>query len=158
LLSLPLWNFVLPVYAFWHFDDFTWGETRKVQGEGKEVHGTNEGTFDSSQIEMRRWSEFERDRKALQIQLDQEYREMELKDEEEAKKQQESERLNEQAQQQAMEAELQIQAGLIEMEAAETISSPQSPTHPTPPPPPPPPSEESWEALAAAGMAWSELI
>ncbi|KAF9324413.1 Chitin synthase, class 3 [Linnemannia elongata] len=34
LLSLPIWNFVLPVYAFWHFDDFTWGETRKVQGEG----------------------------------------------------------------------------------------------------------------------------
>src|SRR5690554_114558 len=34
LLSLPIWNFVLPVYAFWHFDDFTWGQTRKVQGEG----------------------------------------------------------------------------------------------------------------------------
>jgi chitin synthase len=22
LLSLPIWNFVLPAYAFWHFDDF----------------------------------------------------------------------------------------------------------------------------------------
>jgi chitin synthase len=28
LLALPIWNFVLPVYAFWHFDDFSWGETR----------------------------------------------------------------------------------------------------------------------------------
>jgi chitin synthase len=28
LLSLPVWNFILPVYAFWHFDDFSWGETR----------------------------------------------------------------------------------------------------------------------------------
>ncbi|EEB88611.1 hypothetical protein MPER_13473 [Moniliophthora perniciosa FA553] len=30
LAALPIWNFVLPVYAFWHFDDFTWGETRYV--------------------------------------------------------------------------------------------------------------------------------
>jgi chitin synthase len=28
LLALPVWNFILPVYAFWHFDDFSWGETR----------------------------------------------------------------------------------------------------------------------------------
>ena len=28
LLALPVWNLVLPVYAFWHFDDFSWGETR----------------------------------------------------------------------------------------------------------------------------------
>jgi chitin synthase len=30
LLALPIWNFILPVYAFWHFDDFSWGETRCV--------------------------------------------------------------------------------------------------------------------------------
>jgi chitin synthase len=30
LLSLPVWNFILPTYAFWHFDDFSWGETRCV--------------------------------------------------------------------------------------------------------------------------------
>lgn len=30
LLALPIWNFVLPLYAFWHFDDFSWGETRFV--------------------------------------------------------------------------------------------------------------------------------
>ena len=28
LLALPIWNFVLPVYAFWRFDDFSWGATR----------------------------------------------------------------------------------------------------------------------------------
>ena len=28
LLALPVWNLILPVYAFWHFDDFSWGETR----------------------------------------------------------------------------------------------------------------------------------
>lgn len=30
LIALPIWNFILPVYAFWHFDDFSWGETRYV--------------------------------------------------------------------------------------------------------------------------------
>ncbi|KAJ3525587.1 hypothetical protein NM688_g8382 [Phlebia brevispora] len=24
LVALPVWNLVLPVYAFWHFDDFSW--------------------------------------------------------------------------------------------------------------------------------------
>ncbi|KAI8596496.1 chitin synthase-domain-containing protein [Dissophora ornata] len=66
LLSLPVWNFVLPVYAFWHFDDFTWGQTRKVQGEGDgkpETHGGKEGEFDSSQIVMKKWGEFEREKR-----------------------------------------------------------------------------------------------
>lgn len=63
LFSLPIWNFVLPTYAYWHFDDFTWGETRKVEGEGKDSHGDKEGEFDSSQITMKKWSDFERDRK-----------------------------------------------------------------------------------------------
>jgi chitin synthase len=36
LFALPIWNFVLPVYAYWHFDDFSWGETRYVQRVGFE--------------------------------------------------------------------------------------------------------------------------
>jgi len=63
LFSLPIWNFVLPTYAYWHFDDFTWGETRKVEGEGKDNHGDKEGEFDSSQITMKKWTEFVRERK-----------------------------------------------------------------------------------------------
>jgi chitin synthase len=63
LISLPIWNFVLPSYAYWHFDDFTWGETRKVEGEGKDNHGDKEGEFDSSQIVMKKWTEYERERK-----------------------------------------------------------------------------------------------
>jgi chitin synthase len=64
LFSLPIWNFVLPVYAYWHFDDFTWGETRKVQGESKgQQHGDKDGVFDSSKIVMKKWCEFERDRR-----------------------------------------------------------------------------------------------
>lgn len=64
LISLPIWNFVLPVYAFWHFDDFSWGETRRVAGGDKDGHeGDKDGEFDSSHIVMKRWAEFERERR-----------------------------------------------------------------------------------------------
>ncbi|KAJ2750614.1 ATP-dependent RNA helicase, partial [Coemansia nantahalensis] len=28
IAALPLWNLVMPLYAFWRFDDFSWGRTR----------------------------------------------------------------------------------------------------------------------------------
>jgi chitin synthase len=62
LIALPIWNFVLPVYAYWHMDDFSWGETRKVEGGAKDDHGKAEGTFDASHIYMKRWHEFEFER------------------------------------------------------------------------------------------------
>lgn len=64
LLSLPIWNFVLPSYAFWKFDDFSWGDTRKTAGEKTKKAGIEyEGEFDSSKITMKRWAEFERERR-----------------------------------------------------------------------------------------------
>ncbi|KAL1920831.1 uncharacterized protein VTP21DRAFT_11466 [Calcarisporiella thermophila] len=66
LLALPIWNCVLPTYAYWHFDDFSWGQTRKVAGDsGKDDHGAKEGEFDSSMIVMRKWEEWERERRGL---------------------------------------------------------------------------------------------
>ncbi|KAJ6594992.1 glycosyltransferase family 2 protein, partial [Mycena vulgaris] len=62
LLSLPIWNGILPAYAFWHFDDFSWGQTRKVAGD-KTHTGDKEGEFDSTHIVMKRWAEFERERR-----------------------------------------------------------------------------------------------
>lgn len=61
LLSLPIWNFVLPTYAYWKFDDFSWGDTRTIAGGDKGGHDDAEGEFDSSQITMKRWRDFERD-------------------------------------------------------------------------------------------------
>lgn len=64
LLSLPIWNGFLPAYAFWHFDDFSWGSTRVITGDKKAGgHGDKEGEFDSSHIVMKRWAEFERERR-----------------------------------------------------------------------------------------------
>ncbi|KAH9940523.1 glycosyltransferase family 2 protein [Epithele typhae] len=63
LAALPVWNFILPVYAFWHFDDFSWGETRKVEGEGKgEGHGDGHGASGIANVPMRRWEDWERSR------------------------------------------------------------------------------------------------
>lgn len=55
IISLPIWNFVLPTYAFWHFDDFTWGETRKVEG----VSGHDAETVETEvkKIKMRDFSD-----------------------------------------------------------------------------------------------------
>ncbi|KIY69277.1 glycosyltransferase family 2 protein [Cylindrobasidium torrendii FP15055 ss-10] len=64
LISLPIWNGILPAYSFWHFDDFSWGQTRKVEGEAKGGnHGDKEGEFDSTRIVMKKWAEFERERR-----------------------------------------------------------------------------------------------
>ncbi|PTU23961.1 hypothetical protein P175DRAFT_0489137 [Aspergillus ochraceoroseus IBT 24754] len=60
LLSLPVWNFILPTYAYWKFDDFSWGETRKTDGEKDKGHEDGEGEFDSSKITMKRWRDFEK--------------------------------------------------------------------------------------------------
>jgi len=63
LLALPVWNFILPVYAFWHFDDFSWGETRKVEGEAKgEGHDSGGPASTGPAVPLRRWEDWERSR------------------------------------------------------------------------------------------------
>ncbi|ORX77173.1 hypothetical protein BCR32DRAFT_270823 [Anaeromyces robustus] len=66
LLALPVWNFILPVYSFWHFDDFSWGQTRLVEGEiaNKKGDQGSEGEFDSTGIIMKTWEEWEKIRRA----------------------------------------------------------------------------------------------
>jgi chitin synthase len=69
LLSLPIWNFVLPAYAYWKFDDFSWGDTRKTAGEKTKKAGLEyEGEFDSSKITMKRWHDFEAGKPPLTFQ------------------------------------------------------------------------------------------
>lgn len=63
IIALPIWNFVLPSYAYWKFDDFSWGDTRTIAGGNKKAGGHDdvEGEFDHSKIKMRTWREFERE-------------------------------------------------------------------------------------------------
>lgn len=51
------------MYAFWHFDDFSWGNTRIVVGEKgqKKAVGPEEGDFDPESIPTKSWSEYEKE-------------------------------------------------------------------------------------------------
>ena len=64
LLSLPVWQVILPLYSFWNFDDFSWGETRKVEGEEVDKSGhAEDGGLLTSTVPMKRWEEFEKERR-----------------------------------------------------------------------------------------------
>ncbi|QPH04447.1 hypothetical protein C2857_001449 [Epichloe festucae Fl1] len=60
VLSIPVFSFGLPLYAFWHMDDFNWGTTRVVAGEkGKKVVISDEGKFDPDSIPRKKWEEYQ---------------------------------------------------------------------------------------------------
>ncbi|RDA95156.1 hypothetical protein CP533_1929 [Ophiocordyceps camponoti-saundersi (nom. inval.)] len=60
VLAIPVFSFGLPLYAFWHMDDFNWGNTRVVAGEkGKKVVISDEGKFDPRSIPRKKWEEYQ---------------------------------------------------------------------------------------------------
>jgi len=60
IISTPIFSFALPLYAFWHMDDFSWGNTRVVTGEkGQKLVISDEGKFDPSSIPKKRWEEYQ---------------------------------------------------------------------------------------------------
>ena len=54
----PVYSFFLPVYSFWRMDDFSWGNTRLVVGEGnnKKVIVAEDEKFDESMIPLKKFS------------------------------------------------------------------------------------------------------
>jgi chitin synthase len=62
ILATPVFAFGLPLYAFWHMDDFSWGNTRVVTGEkGQKVVVSDEGKFDPASIPKKKWDEYQAD-------------------------------------------------------------------------------------------------
>ncbi|KAG6809077.1 hypothetical protein H0H92_001693 [Tricholoma furcatifolium] len=61
ILSYPVYSFFLPIYSFWCMDEFGWGNTRVVIGEGKEkkVIMNDDEKFDDSMIPLKKFSEYE---------------------------------------------------------------------------------------------------
>lgn len=60
LLAIPMFSLYVPIYSFWHMDDFSWGNTRIVMGEkGQKLVLSTEGHFDPSEIPMQRWQEYQ---------------------------------------------------------------------------------------------------
>ncbi|KAI8137857.1 chitin synthase-domain-containing protein [Fennellomyces sp. T-0311] len=61
ILAIPVFWFYIPIYSYWHFDDFSWGNTRIVVGEkGKKLQVVDEGEFDPKSIPTMTWSQYEK--------------------------------------------------------------------------------------------------
>ncbi|KAG0202582.1 hypothetical protein BGX28_004928 [Mortierella sp. GBA30] len=66
ILAIPMFSFYLPIYSFWHFDDFSWGNTRLVVGEKGRKKAVSadqmEGKmFDPKSIPQKKWSDYEQE-------------------------------------------------------------------------------------------------
>ncbi|RHZ75834.1 hypothetical protein Glove_209g12 [Diversispora epigaea] len=63
LLAFPLFSFFIPIYSFWHFDDFSWGNTRVVVGEKgkKQIITADEEKFEESKIPRKKWADYEQE-------------------------------------------------------------------------------------------------
>jgi chitin synthase len=60
IIATPIFSFALPLYSFWHMDDFSWGNTRIVVGEkGQKLVVSDEGKFDPESIPRKRWEEYQ---------------------------------------------------------------------------------------------------
>lgn len=53
-----MYSFFLPIYSFWCMDDFSWGNTRVVIGDGgsKKVVMNDDERFDESMIPLKKFS------------------------------------------------------------------------------------------------------
>ncbi|KAK6385555.1 hypothetical protein LTS17_001123 [Exophiala oligosperma] len=71
ILAMPVFSLGLPLYAFWHMDDFSWGNTRLVTGEkGKQIVISDEGKFDPDSIPKKKWEEYQAELWDAQTQRD----------------------------------------------------------------------------------------
>ena len=63
ILAIPIFSFFLPLYSFWHFDDFSWGTTRIVVGENgkKQIYMLENEKFHIDEIPHKRFSEYEQE-------------------------------------------------------------------------------------------------
>ena len=60
IVAIPVFSFALPLYSFWHMDDFSWGNTRIVTGEkGQKIVISDEGKFDENCIPHKKWEDYQ---------------------------------------------------------------------------------------------------
>ncbi|KAG1474620.1 hypothetical protein G6F56_000248 [Rhizopus delemar] len=64
IFAIPIFSFFIPIYAFWHFDDFSWGNTRVVVGDNKkkQIIVTDDQKFDEKMIPMKKWDQHQSER------------------------------------------------------------------------------------------------
>ena len=60
IFALPVFALALPLYSFWHMDDFSWGNTRVITGEkGRKLVISDEGKFDPNAIPKKKWEDYQ---------------------------------------------------------------------------------------------------
>ncbi|KAF9901829.1 hypothetical protein EC991_005624 [Linnemannia zychae] len=65
IIAMPFFSVFIPLYSFWHFDDFSWGNTRQVVGaDGKKTVMVAEAQtrFDPNSIPLKSLEAFEAER------------------------------------------------------------------------------------------------
>ena len=71
IIAMPVFSLALPLYSFWHMDDFSWGNTRLITGEkGNQVVISDEGKFDPSSIPHKKWEDYQAELWDAQTQQD----------------------------------------------------------------------------------------
>lgn len=71
IIAIPVYSLALPLYSFWHMDDFSWGNTRVITGEtGRKVVISDEGKFDPASIPKKKWEEYQAEMWEAQTQRD----------------------------------------------------------------------------------------
>lgn len=57
ILALPLFGLFIPIYSFWHFDDFSWGDTRRLKNDDytNEENGVSKP---SEPLVLKTWDEY----------------------------------------------------------------------------------------------------
>jgi len=63
ILAMPIFGMFIPLYSYWHFDDFSWGNTRRILGEKGKVKlvGDEESDELIEDIPKKRWAEYEQE-------------------------------------------------------------------------------------------------
>lgn len=59
LFAIPLFGFFIPLYSFWHFDDFSWGNTRLIQKSNEyDTEAAESTTSVSHPMVYKTWGEY----------------------------------------------------------------------------------------------------
>lgn len=58
ILAIPIFGFFIPIYSFWHFDDFSWGRTRRLKDKNDERINEIELHREAEPLVLKTWDEY----------------------------------------------------------------------------------------------------
>lgn len=59
MLAMPIFGFFIPIYSFWHFDDFSWGSTRRLKDKDEEHQNQEENMGKiTDPLVLKTWDEY----------------------------------------------------------------------------------------------------